>query len=41
MRAKQKAPAPDRDADILPPERPPAPSVDRRQGQRVPKSHIN
>ena len=40
MRTKTDEPALQRD-DVLPPKRPPAPSVDRRQGQAIPKSRLN
>ena len=39
MRTKEK-PAQQRD-DTVPPKRPPAPSIERGQGQRIPRSRLN
>jgi hypothetical protein len=40
MRIKSDEPAQQRD-DTLPPKRPPAPSVERGQGKRIPRSRLN
>jgi hypothetical protein len=40
MRTKSDEPAQQRD-DTLPPKRPPAPNIERGQGQRIPRSRLN
>ena len=40
MRTKDE-PAQQRDDTALPPKRPPAPNIERGQGQRIPRSRLN